>query len=105
MLSYDLAHPSPLPPLSRLKVVSLSQSCCALPVELTDGEGLGEEPNHAKSYDGEKAWSSIHRIQYSLWKRYKGGKADRGGKKGGRGEEYEGVDSSLYPMSDGRISE
>ncbi len=36
---------------------------------------------------------------------YKGGKADRGEKKEGRGEEYEGVDSTLYPMSDARISE
>jgi hypothetical protein len=35
--------------LSRVQVVSLSQSSCVSPLELTDGreeEGLGEEPNH-----------------------------------------------------------
>jgi hypothetical protein len=37
--------------LSRQQVVSLSQSSCVSPVELTDGrggEGVGEEPNHSK---------------------------------------------------------
>jgi hypothetical protein len=44
--SYDSASP---PPLSRQKVVSLSQSSCGLPVEPTDGrwgDGVDEEPNH-----------------------------------------------------------
>ncbi len=39
--------------LSRQQVVYLSHSSCVSPVE---GEGRGE----AKSYDGEKAWSSIN---------------------------------------------
>jgi hypothetical protein len=47
--------------LSRQQIVSLSQSSCMTPVELNDGRGGraggGEE---AKSYDGEKAWSSIY---------------------------------------------
>jgi hypothetical protein len=44
---------SPTPsPLSRQQVVSLSQSSCVSPVELTDGrvwEGAGEEPNHTRT--------------------------------------------------------
>ncbi len=53
--SESLAPPPP-PPFS---LVSLSQSCCELPVNLTNerGEGVG---GGAKSYDGEKAWSSIN---------------------------------------------
>ncbi len=47
-----LPHPRPLP---RQQVVSLSQSYCGSPVELTDGRRGG-----AKSYDGEKAWSPIN---------------------------------------------
>jgi hypothetical protein len=39
-------------PFSRQKVVSLSQSSCVSPVELTDRRGGG-----AKSYNGKKAWS------------------------------------------------
>jgi hypothetical protein len=44
-LSYDFAPPAPLPPLCCQQVVSLSQSSCVSPVELTGGGGLGEEPN------------------------------------------------------------
>ncbi len=50
--------PRPLPsrPLSRHQVASLSQSSCVSPVELTDGRvGRG-----AKSYERERAWSSIN---------------------------------------------
>jgi hypothetical protein len=43
---------STMHPLSRQKFVSLSQSSCVSPVELTDGrgglEGVGEEPNYKK---------------------------------------------------------
>jgi hypothetical protein len=46
----------PLPLLSRLQVVSLSRSSCVSPVELSDGRG----GRGAKSYDHEKAWSSIN---------------------------------------------
>jgi hypothetical protein len=47
-------------PLSRQQVVSLFQSSCVLPVELTDGrEGRGG--GGTKSYNGEVAWSSINR--------------------------------------------
>ncbi len=48
--SYDLAPLLSLAPLSRQQVVPLSQS----PVRRWVGEWEG-----AKSYDGEKAWSSI----------------------------------------------
>jgi hypothetical protein len=52
-----LAH---LPaPISRLQVVSLSQSSYVSPVELTNGRG-GRSEGGAKSYDHEKAWSSIY---------------------------------------------
>ncbi len=47
------SSPTPCPQ----QVVSLSQSFCLSPLELTDGGGWGEEP---KSYDGEKALSSIN---------------------------------------------
>jgi hypothetical protein len=47
--------------LSRQQVVSLSQSSCASPVELTDGRrGGGGGWGGAKSYDGEQAWSSVN---------------------------------------------
>jgi hypothetical protein len=51
--------------------VSLYQSSCVSPVELTDGRGGG-----AKSYDGEKAWSSINHpilsdVGYGLWCRWR----------------------------------
>ncbi len=47
--SYDLAPPPTLSPLSGHQVVSLSQSFCVSPFELTDGRGgegvQGEDPN------------------------------------------------------------
>ncbi len=49
-LAVVTSSPHPIP-LSRQQVVSLSQSSCVLPVELTDGrgwEGVGEEPNHTR---------------------------------------------------------
>jgi hypothetical protein len=47
---------APPPPISRRQVVSLSQSSCVSPVELTDGGGgVGGVPN---AYDNEKAWTS-----------------------------------------------
>jgi hypothetical protein len=46
--------PHPLP-LSRQQVVSLSQSSCVKPVDLTDRRG-----NAAESNDGEKALSSVN---------------------------------------------
>jgi hypothetical protein len=56
-----LAH-SLLPALSYQQVVSISQSTCVLPVELTDGREGGRlgGGRGAKSYDREKAWSSIN---------------------------------------------
>ncbi len=42
--------------------VSLSQSSCMSPVEPTDGRGGG---TGAKSYDGEKAWSSANNSMLS----------------------------------------
>ncbi len=39
-LSYDLVPPPPHPPLSRHEVVSLSQSSCLSPVQLTDRRGV-----------------------------------------------------------------
>ncbi len=74
MRSYDLS-PRPPPPLSRQPVVSLSQSSCVTPIELTDGRG-GRGGRGAKSYDREKAWPSIN--QYSL-----GGGGEEGGRGGG----------------------
>ncbi len=48
--------------------VSLTQSSCVSPVELTDGRGrAGRGGGEAKSYNIEKAWSSInHSILYGL---------------------------------------
>jgi hypothetical protein len=64
-LSYDLAPP---PTLSCKQVVSFSQSSCVSPVELTDGRGGGEESGGgAKTYVGEKAWSSINPSILSGW--------------------------------------
>jgi hypothetical protein len=57
--SYDWLFPPP--PLSRQQVVSLSQSSCVSPVELTDERG--KEPNHTTTTN--KVWSSKY-IQYSL---------------------------------------
>jgi hypothetical protein len=56
--------PHPLP-LSRKQDISLSQSSCVSPFELTDGREGDEVEEEAESYDGEKAWSSII-TQYSL---------------------------------------
>jgi hypothetical protein len=40
----------PLPSLlSRQQIVSLAQSLCVLPVELTEGIGKREEPNHTSA--------------------------------------------------------
>jgi hypothetical protein len=48
-----------LPPLlAHQQVVYLSQPFYVSPVELTDGTGGGR--GGAKSYDDEKAWSSIN---------------------------------------------
>ncbi len=52
--SYVLASPPPNP-LFRQQVVSLSQSSCVSPVQLTDGRG-GKRGGEAKSYDVKKAW-------------------------------------------------
>ncbi len=54
--SFDLAPRPPSP-------VSLSQSSCVSPVELTDGR-VGEKG--AKAYDGEKAWTSINHSLLSV---------------------------------------
>jgi hypothetical protein len=51
-----LAHPLPL---SGPPVVSLSQSSCVTPIEITDGMGDG---GGAILYDGEKAWSSVNHL-------------------------------------------
>ncbi len=60
MRSYDLARRPPPSPLSRHQVISLSQSSCVSPAELTDGEGgEGASGRRAKLlYDRKKAWSS-----------------------------------------------
>ncbi len=47
-------------PLSRQQVVSLPQPSRVSPVELTDRRGRIQVGVGAKSYDGEKAWSSIN---------------------------------------------
>ncbi len=60
--SYDWA-PSPL--LSSRQVF-LSQSSCVSPVEPSDGRGGGGDVGGAKSYDGEKAWSSINHSVLSV---------------------------------------
>jgi hypothetical protein len=56
--------PHPLAPLPSANcTVSLTQSSCVSPVELTDGDGrgrAGQGGHEAKSYDIEKAWSSIN---------------------------------------------
>ncbi len=55
-----LVHP--LHPLPRQQVVSLSQSYCVSPVELTAGRGGGEGGRGVKikSHDRKKAWPSIN---------------------------------------------
>ncbi len=50
-----------LSPLSRQQVVSLSLSSCVSPVNLTDWREIGGfGGGGAKSYEGEKVWSSIN---------------------------------------------
>jgi hypothetical protein len=62
--SYDLAPPTTPLPLSLEKAGSLSQFSCMSSVELTDGRG--RRVAGAKTYEGEKAWSSInHSILYA----------------------------------------
>ncbi len=56
-----LLPPSPSP--SAVSKMSLTQSSCVSPVELLTGVGRGREG--AKSYGGEKAWSSID-VQNSI---------------------------------------
>ncbi len=55
----ELAPPPPPPLLFRREAVPLSRSSCVTPVELADGVGGGAG---AKSYDSEKAWSSINNL-------------------------------------------
>ncbi len=59
LLSYDLAPPPRPPSLYSTvsKRVSLSQSSCVSPVELTDGEG---RRGWVGSHNSKKAWSSIN---------------------------------------------
>jgi hypothetical protein len=54
--SYDLAPLPPLVPISRQQIVSLTKSSFVLRPE----RGWGEGGRGAKSYDGEKAWSSVN---------------------------------------------
>jgi hypothetical protein len=55
-------------PLSCLQVASFSQSSCFSPVKLSyGGEEGGEGVERAKSYDREKAWSSINHSILSGW--------------------------------------
>ncbi len=55
--SYDLAPSPPPPPLPSAKqVVSVYQSSCVSPIELTDGS-WGGDGGGAKTHDGEKACS------------------------------------------------
>jgi hypothetical protein len=53
--SYNLAPPTPF----RQQAVSLSQSSSLSPVELNDGR-WGGGGGGAKSFDNEKAWSSVN---------------------------------------------
>jgi hypothetical protein len=52
-------------PLSGQQVVSLSQSTCVSPVQLTNGIRGEEGGKRAESYDDEKAWSSINHSRLS----------------------------------------
>ncbi len=61
--SYDLAPASP----SHVSTVSLSQSSCVSPVELSDGRGGGGS-GRSQSYDRQKAWSSINHSILSVLK-------------------------------------
>ncbi len=58
---YNFPPPPPPTSLSCQQIVSLSQSSCMTPVELTDGRGgRAGGGEGAKSYDCEKHWSSIN---------------------------------------------
>ncbi len=60
-LDLDSAPCPPPPPLSLQQIVSLSQSSCVSPVQLTDGRRGGEGGRlGAESYDRKKAWASIN---------------------------------------------
>ncbi len=59
LIPLNLAPPSPPPPLFRQQVVCLSESSCVSPVQLSDVGG-GRNGGGARSYDGEKALSSIN---------------------------------------------
>ncbi len=63
MPSYDSAYrpPPPPPPREREVSLSLSQSSCESPAELTNGTGVGEEPNHTK----ERKPSPLYSINHS----------------------------------------
>ncbi len=57
--TFSPSHDSVSPhPLFRRKIFCISQSSCVSPIELTEGEGGGV--GGAKSYDGEKAWSTMN---------------------------------------------
>jgi hypothetical protein len=59
------SSPTPSPPLSSQEVVSLSQSSCVSPIELTDGRrggGGSKEPNHTAA----RKSGPLYIIQYSL---------------------------------------
>ncbi len=59
--SYDSApRPTPFVPFSRQQVFSLFLIIPVSSVEVTDGRGGEERVRGAKSYDREKAWSSIN---------------------------------------------
>ncbi len=55
--------PTPLTPIFRQQIVSLSQSFCVSPVEHTNG---GKGGWGAKSYDREKAWPSTNHSVLSV---------------------------------------
>jgi hypothetical protein len=57
------SFPIPHPLLLSASCLSFSMFLCRRSIELTDGTGGGGEEEGAKSYDGEKAWSSlIHKL-------------------------------------------
>ncbi len=65
--------PRPLPPPAGEQVVSLSQSSCVSPVELTDGirerGGVDEEPNHTtrESLDLYKSFNTLWYLSIPLY--------------------------------------
>ncbi len=79
--------PPPTSPLYRQQIVSLSQSSCVSPIQLTDGKGGGGGRRGAEPYDRKKAWSSINCSILS-------GEKDVDGERDGDGDETGGdVDS------------